>query len=70
MSEVDFVAELAGEFFDRGFNCAQSVLQATTGSVMALGLQKSSRRSGQLMDEFKDIFRTTCCRGLSRDYAG
>ncbi len=30
---VECAAELAGELFDQGFNCTNSVLQATTGST-------------------------------------
>ena len=90
-------AERAGELFDRGYNCAQAVLQATTGredpelvnltegfaggigntgclcgaitgGVMALGLAGKADASERLMTEFKDNFRTTCCKGLSKDH--
>jgi len=89
--------EKAGALFDGGYNCAQAVLQATTGrrdpellamaeafgggigesgclcgavtgGVMALGLSGRAERSGQLVEAFRDEFRTTCCRGLSKDY--
>lgn len=87
----------AGELFDRGDNCAQAILQATTGrddpellamakgfgggiggsgclcgavsgGVMALGLSGRSGQSRQLIAAFKESFRTTCCRSLSKDY--
>jgi C_GCAxxG_C_C family probable redox protein len=94
--ETDCSAK-AGALFDGGYNCAQAVLQATTGrcdpeflamaeafgagigesgclcgavsgGVMALGLNGRSGRSGELVAAFRDTFRTTCCRGLSKDY--
>ena len=90
-------AEKAGALFDGGYNCAQAVLQATTGrtdpellqmaeafgsgigasgclcgavtgGVMALGLSGQSARGGELVAAFRKEFRTTCCRGLSKDY--
>ena len=90
-------ASKAGVLFDGGYNCAQAVLQATTGrhdpellamaeafgggigesgclcgavtgGVMALGLSGRAERGGQLVAAFRDEFRTTCCRGLSKDY--
>ena len=33
MTHVESAAELAGELFDRGYSCVQSVLQASTGST-------------------------------------
>lgn len=90
-------AEKAGLLFDGGYNCAQAVLQATTGrddpellkmaeafgggigrsgclcgavtgGVMALGLLGQGKRNGELVVAFRERFRTTCCRGLSKDY--
>ena len=90
-------AEKAGLLFDGGYNCAQAVLQATTGrddpellkmaeafgggigrsgclcgavtgGVMALGLKGEGKRNGELVAAFRERFRTTCCRGLSKDY--
>ncbi len=90
-------AAKAGVLFDGGYNCAQAVLQATTGrsdpellvmaeafgggigesgclcgavtgGVMALGLEGRGDRSGALVAAFRKAFRTTCCRGLSKDY--
>jgi C_GCAxxG_C_C family probable redox protein len=97
ITQMESAAELAGELFDRGHSCAQSVLQATTGStnpellaaasgfscgigksgclcgavtggVMALGLKGCDKQSGKLVATFKKAFKTTCCRGLSKDY--
>lgn len=94
---TDNCAERAGALYDGGYNCAQAVLQATTGrsdpellamakafgggigqsgclcgavtgGVMALGLQGRSGLGGQLVEAFRKEFRTTCCRGLSKDY--
>jgi C_GCAxxG_C_C family probable redox protein len=90
-------AAQAGALFDRGYNCTQSVLQATIrrndpdlnalsegfgggigetgclcgaiiGGVMALGLAGKADRAGQLMANFKETYRSTCCRSLSREY--
>lgn len=90
-------AAKAGVLFDGGYNCAQAVLQATTGrsdaelmtmaeafgggigesgclcgavtgGVMALALAGHPGRSGELVAAFRAEFRTTCCRGLSKDY--
>lgn len=56
-----------------GFSCgigkSGCLCGAVTGGVMALGLQGCSDRSGALLAAFKDAFQTTCCRGLSKDYA-
>jgi C_GCAxxG_C_C family probable redox protein len=94
---TDGCAEKAGVLFDGGYNCAQAVLQATTGrsdpellamaeafgggigesgclcgavtgGIMALGLAGHPERGGQLVAGFREQFRTTCCRGLSKDY--
>lgn len=96
-TQFEDCAARAGELFDRGFNCTQAVLQATTGredpellamadgfgggigdtgclcgaitgGVMALGLNGKADRSAELMTTFKEKFRTTCCRGLSKDH--
>jgi C_GCAxxG_C_C family probable redox protein len=90
-------ADKAGVLFDGGYNCAQAVLQATTGrddpellamaapfgggigrsgclcgavtgGVMALGLLGRGEANGALVEAFRREFRTTCCRGLSKDY--
>lgn len=95
--KADNCAEKAGALYDGGYNCAQAVLQATTGrsdpellamarafgggigasgclcgavtgGVMALGLMGKGERNGELVTAFRERFRTTCCRGLSKDY--
>ena len=96
-AKIDNCAEKAGALFDGGYNCAQAVLQATTGrsdpellamakafgggigesgclcgavtgGVMALGLMGQGNGNSQLVAAFRKEFRTTCCRGLSKDY--
>jgi C_GCAxxG_C_C family probable redox protein len=96
-ANLDSCAEKAGALFDGGYNCAQAVLQATTGrsdpdllamaeafgggigesgclcgavtgGVMALGLMGKGDRNAELVAAFRDEFRTTCCRGLSKDF--
>lgn len=95
--KADNCSAKAGVLFDGGYNCAQAVLQATTGrsdpellavakafgggigesgclcgavsgGVMALGLMGKGGRNGELVARFREQFRTTCCRGLSKDY--
>lgn len=95
--KADNCSAKAGVLFDGGYNCAQAVLQATTGrsdpellaiaeafgggigksgclcgavtgGVMALGLMGKGERNGELVAAFRREFRTTCCRGLSKDY--
>ncbi|MDH3997407.1 MAG: C-GCAxxG-C-C family protein [Desulfuromonadales bacterium] len=90
-------AAKASELYARGFNCAEAVLQATTGredpelialakgfgdgiggsgclcgaisgGIMALGLEGRPECSQPLVEAFKEHFRTTCCRGLTKDY--
>ncbi len=94
---ADNCAERAGALFDGGYNCAQAVLQATTGrsdpellamaevfgsgigesgclcgavtgGIMALGLKGKGSGNGKLVAAFRKKFRTTCCRGLSKNY--
>jgi C_GCAxxG_C_C family probable redox protein len=96
-AQIDNSAAKAGVLFDGGYNCAQAVLQATTGrsdpellamaeafgggigesgclcgavtgGVMALGLLGKGGRNAELVAAFRNEFRTTCCRGLSKDY--
>ncbi|MCM2265820.1 MAG: C-GCAxxG-C-C family protein [Desulfuromonadales bacterium] len=96
-AQLEDCAEQAGALYDGGYNCAQAVLQATTGrgdpellamaeafgggigksgclcgavtgGVMALGLSGHPERGGELVAAFREQFRTTCCRGLSKDY--
>jgi C_GCAxxG_C_C family probable redox protein len=96
-AKIDNCAEKAGALFDGGYNCAQAVLEATTGrsdpellamaeafgsgigesgclcgavtgGVMALGLMGKGESNGELVAAFRNEFRTTCCRGLSKEY--
>ncbi len=96
-AQMGSCADKAGALFDGGYNCAQAVLQATTGrddpelltmaeafgsgigqsgclcgavtgGVMALGLLGQGERNGELVEAFRREFKTTCCRGLSKDY--
>jgi len=56
-----------------GFSCgigkSGCLCGAITGGVMALGLNWRADRSADLMAAFKEVFQTTCCRGLSKYYA-
>jgi C_GCAxxG_C_C family probable redox protein len=91
------VGDQAGRLFDGGMNCAQAVLQATTGvadpeimamaaafggglggsqclcgavsgGVMALGLRRKSKLSGELVAAFRQRHRATCCKVLSAPF--
>lgn len=89
--------ETAGRLFASGYNCAQAVLQATTGvddprmlkmaeafgggvggskclcgaisgGVMALGWSGKGGKAEDLVAEFKNRYRVTCCVALTRTY--
>lgn len=56
------------EAFGGGIGASGCLCGAVTGGVMALGLRGQGARSGELVAAFRKEFRTTCCRGLSKDY--
>lgn len=56
------------EAFGGGIGASGCLCGAVTGGVMALGLKGQGARSGELVAAFREEFRTTCCRGLSKDY--
>ena len=56
------------EAFGGGIGASGCLCGAVTGGVMALGLKGQGERSGELVAAFRAEFRTTCCRGLSKDY--
>ena len=56
------------EAFGGGIGTSGCLCGAVTGGVMALGLRGQGARSGELVAAFREEFRTTCCRGLSKDY--
>ena len=56
------------EAFGGGIGTSGCLCGAVTGGVMALGLKGQGARSGELVAAFREEFRTTCCRGLSKDY--
>lgn len=56
------------EAFGSGIGESGCLCGAVTGGVMALGLKGRGDRSGALVAAFRKSFRTTCCRGLSKDY--
>jgi len=65
-SDPELIAMAEG--FGGGIGDSGCLCGALTGGVMALGLAGRSGESRQLIDEFREAFRTTCCRGLSKDY--
>lgn len=54
--------------FGGGIGRSGCLCGAVTGGVMALGLLGEGERNGELVEAFRREFKTTCCRGLSRDY--
>ena len=56
------------EAFGGGIGTSGCLCGAVPGGVMALGLKGQGARSGELVAAFREEFRTTCCRGLSKDY--
>lgn len=62
----DIYAATSG--FSSGIRGSGCLCGAVTGGVMALGLTGNGRDSGELVANFKEVFKTTCCRGLSKDY--
>lgn len=56
------------EAFGGGIGKSGCLCGAVTGGVMALGLHGKPKLGGALVKAFRDEFRTTCCRALSKDY--
>ncbi|NJC88523.1 MAG: C_GCAxxG_C_C family protein [Desulfuromonas sp.] len=54
--------------FGGGIGKSGCLCGAVTGGVMALGLNGKPELGGQLVAAFREEFRTTCCRALSKDY--
>ena len=54
--------------FGSGIGESGCLCGAVTGGVMALGLMGKGDRNADLIAAFRNEFRTTCCRGLSKDY--
>jgi C_GCAxxG_C_C family probable redox protein len=62
----DLMAAAAG--FSCGIGASGCLCGAITGGVMSLGLQGRTDRCAELMAAFKEVFQTTCCRSLSKNY--
>jgi C_GCAxxG_C_C family probable redox protein len=62
----ELLAATAG--FSCGIGKSGCLCGAITGGVMALGLKWRADRSADLLAAFKEVFQTTCCRGLSKSY--
>ena len=65
-SNQELLAATAG--FSCGIGKSGCLCGAITGGVMALGLNWRADRSADLMAAFKEVFQTTCCRGLSKNF--
>ena len=66
-SNQELLAATAG--FSCGIGKSGCLCGAITGGVMALGLNCRADRSADLIAAFKEAFQTSCCRGLSKNYA-
>jgi len=62
----ELLAATAG--FSCGIGKSGCLCGAITGGVMALGLKWRADRTADLMTAFKESYKTTCCRGLSKSY--
>jgi C_GCAxxG_C_C family probable redox protein len=56
------------EAFGGGIGESGCLCGAVTGGVMALALSGQPGRGGELVAAFRAEFRTTCCRGLTKNY--
>lgn len=62
----ELLAAAAG--FGGGIGKSGCLCGAISGGVMALGLHGHGSRSAELVTAFKERFKTTCCRGLSKGF--
>lgn len=62
----ELLAAAAG--FSCGIGKSGCLCGAITGGVMVLGLNGQGKRSAELVSAFKEVFQTSCCRSLSRDF--
>jgi C_GCAxxG_C_C family probable redox protein len=56
------------EAFGGGIGGQQCLCGAISGGVMALGLKGKKHRSGDLVEQFKQRHKVTCCKGLTAAY--
>lgn len=54
--------------FGGGIGERKCLCGAVTGGVMALGIKGKEKRSGELVDRFRQEFGATCCSALSRNF--
>lgn len=54
--------------FGGGISDRKCLCGAITGGLMALGLNGKSKKSGELIDRFRDDHGATCCVALSRGH--
>ncbi len=59
---------LMAKAFGGGIGERKCLCGAVTGGVMALGICGKGKRSGELVDRFREEQGATCCAALSRDY--
>ena len=66
-SDPELIAMAEG--FGGGIGDSGCLCGAISGGVMALGIAGKAKHSAELIAAFKDIYQTTCCRGVSKDYS-
>lgn len=54
--------------FGGGIDDSKCLCGAVTGGAMSLSLQGKAHKASRLVEEFKNKYRTTCCKGLTLPY--
>ena len=66
-SASEELVEMAG-VFGGGIDDSKCLCGAVTGATISLQLQGKGSRASQLIDAFKQQYKTTCCKGLTARY--
>ncbi len=56
------------EVFGGGIDDSKCLCGAVTGATMSLSLQGHGDKASQLVEAFKQQYKTTCCKGLTAQY--
>jgi len=56
------------DVFGGGIDNSKCLCGAVAGAAMSLSLQGRGDRASDVVDEFKERFKTTCCKGLTARY--
>jgi len=65
LGQISQELQAAASGFHSGIGKSGCLCGAVSGGVMALGVKGAADRSAELISNFKAVFGTTCCRGLS-----